>query len=125
MTRVRTREIRETYRLQRKAHGVDESAEITAWLLQLDLPYVRITLGLERSISRVGRNQHRESVHTARQAALTAGIKTYTGSPCRLGHDGTRYAACGNCVQCARHRRWKEYWTEKAARLSAELETPT
>lgn len=68
-----------------------------------------------------GRNGYPKASQFARKAALLAGERFYQGARCGEGHDGTRYAASGNCVYCTRHRRWKEYWTTKAARLSAQL----
>jgi len=28
--------------------------------------------------------------------------QTYTGRPCKYGHDGTRYMSSKNCIECAR-----------------------
>ena len=39
-----------------------------------------------------------------RLAAVEAGEVTYAGTPCKRGHDGTRYAMTGQCVECTRAR---------------------
>jgi hypothetical protein len=38
----------------------------------------------------------------ARMAALEASQRHYQGKRCRHGHDGLRYAASNDCVECAR-----------------------
>lgn len=36
----------------------------------------------------------------ARKQALATGAKSYVGKPCPHGHDGTRYAISGCCIEC-------------------------
>lgn len=44
------------------------------------------------------------TTYKTRKNALKYGVKTYKGSPCRNGHDGTRYVNCNRCVECMSKR---------------------
>jgi hypothetical protein len=41
-------------------------------------------------------------MNKSRADSLKAGAVHYTGSPCQLGHAGTRYTSTGACVDCVR-----------------------
>lgn len=48
------------------------------------------------------RNGHRQRRTYPRRDALAKGERTYVGKPCPHGHDGTRYAISGCCIECVR-----------------------
>jgi hypothetical protein len=47
-------------------------------------------------------NQHRQRRTYPRREALAQGRRVYIGKPCPHGHDGTRYAISGCCIECVK-----------------------
>jgi 5-methylcytosine-specific restriction endonuclease McrA len=71
-----------------------------------------ITARAEKRAKRIERAAAKKSSENNRQAAMSAGITTYLGSPCRAGHDGVRWTSSYACVECSRHEEAKSEKTE-------------
>lgn len=56
----------------------------------------------ERRRLRAEGGEIRRATEARRLASTQAGLSTYDGAPCPLGHDGVRYVSNYGCVECAR-----------------------
>lgn len=61
----------------------------------------RKKIAAQARAERVETSKAWHAARVARQAAIKAGDKSYSGKPCQNGHSGLRYTADGSCIECA------------------------